>query len=124
MIRAAKLLRAALRFGDYSGGMMPADVVEGAQLVVFAARHDDRLSANVRREKLSLFLHLIHAPDDLPARREHVVLLQPRDRLIEIPRRRNRPGVVQRIVRIVKIKNVVNVSLHGMLLSPQSSHRI
>src|SRR5207245_7377212 len=44
VIRAAKLLRAALRFGDYSGGMMPADVVEGAQLVVFAARHEARKS--------------------------------------------------------------------------------
>src|SRR6266403_738153 len=105
-------------FASRRGGMMPAYVVKRAQLVVFAARHDDGFTANVRREKFSLFLHLIHTSDDLPGRREHVVLLQPRDGLVEIPRRRNRPGVVQGIVWIVEIEDVVNVSLHNLLLGP------
>src|SRR5882672_10897233 len=47
VIRAAELLSAALRFGDHRGGMMPADVVKRAQLVVFAAGHDDGFTANV-----------------------------------------------------------------------------
>ncbi len=81
--------------------MMPANVVEGAQLAVFTARHDDGLAREVRGKKVPFFPHLFGAPHHLPVFRKHALLFELMDVRIEIPRRRNRPGVIQRIIRIV-----------------------
>src|SRR5439155_6328597 len=94
VIRATKLLCGALCFGDHSCGMMPADIVKGAQLAVIAARDDDRLSGEVRGEEAAFVLHLIGAADDLPCFREHAALLEFVDAGVEVPRGRNGPGVM------------------------------
>ena len=124
MVWAAELLRAALCFGDHDGRVVPADVVEGAQLAVITERDDDGLSGEVRGEKTSLVAHLIGAADNLPRFRKHAVLLQFVNAGIEVPRRRNRPGMIQRIVWIVEIKQVSHVSLHEKLLGTSIVHVI
>src|SRR5437867_192601 len=86
VVRATKLLCGALRFGDHSGGMMPADIVKGAQLAVIAARDDDRLSGEVRGEEAAFVLHLIGAAHHLPGYRKHAALLESVDAGIEVPR--------------------------------------
>src|SRR5438876_7491695 len=95
--------------------MMPADIVKGAQLAVIAARDDDRLSGEVRGEEAAFVLHLIGAAHYLPGFRKHAVLLEFVDARIEIPRGRNRPGVIQGIIRVVEIEQVSYISLHVKL---------
>jgi len=92
--------------GEYykkHGRMMPANVIERAQLPVLAPRHDDGLACEVSGKEVPLVPHLASAPHDLPAFREHTLPFEFVNARIEVPRRRNRPGVVQRIIRIVKI---------------------
>ena len=103
---------------------MPADVVESAQLAVIATRGDDRLSGEVRGEEAAFVLHLTGAADDLPCFREYAALLEFVDAGVEVPRGRNRPGVIQRIIRIVEIQQVSDVSLHVKLLSALVVHVI
>src|SRR4029077_641365 len=112
MIGTAELLRAALRLCDHRGRMMTANVVEGAQLGVITARDYDGLVGNVSRKEAPFISHLIGTAHNLPGLREHALLFELVDALIEVPRRRNRPGMIQRIMRIVEIKQVSYVSLH------------
>ena len=81
--------------------MMPAHVVKSAQLAILAPRHDDRLSRKVRGKEVSPVSHLVNAPGDLPRFREHTLLFEFVDVRIEVPGRRNRPSMIQRIMRIV-----------------------
>src|SRR5258708_33144736 len=98
--------------------MMPANVVESAQLAVIAPCNHDGLSAKGSCKKVSLVPHLVRGPHDLPRFRKHALLFEFVDARIEIPRRRNRARVIQRSIRIVEIKQVSYVSLHGMPLGP------
>src|SRR5580658_4333817 len=101
MVRAAELFRAALRFGDYGGGVMAAYVIEGPQLAIFSAGRDERLAGQLRCKKLATVAHLIRAAHDLPRITENAHALECRETLIEIPRSGNRPGLFQRIVRVI-----------------------
>ncbi len=112
MVWAPELLRAALRLGHDRRGMMPANVVEPAQLSVISPRHYNWLAPKVRGEKTPLLPHLIGAPHHLPRFRKHALLLEFVDPRIEIPRRRNCPSVIQRIIRIVEIQQLSNIVFH------------
>src|SRR5260370_7125171 len=100
---------------------MPADVVERAQLAVIASRYNNGFSGVVCGEETSFVTHLIGAPHNLPCFREHAALFEFVDARIEVPRRGNRPRLLQRIIRIVQIKKVANVALHETPLAQQSS---
>src|SRR5215831_9626376 len=95
--------------------MVPANVIKRAQRGVFAAGYDDWLAREVRCKKVSFVAHLIRAARGLPRSAKHALLLQLRDLRVEIPRRRNRPRVVQRVVRIVQTQKIANVSFHEAL---------
>src|SRR6266436_7739828 len=112
MVRTAKLFCAALRFRHHGGGMMPANVIEGAQLPIFAPRHDQRLSREIGREKISFFPNLIGTADHLPRFGKHTLLFELANAWIEVPGRRDGPSMIQGILWIVEIKKVANVTLH------------
>jgi len=116
VVGAAELFRAALRLGDDGGGVMAADIVESAELVVIAARDDNGFAGNVRSEEISFFADLVDAADGLPGFCEDALLFEFVDARIEVPRRRNGPSVVEGIVGIVEIDEVVDVAFHEMLL--------
>src|SRR5258708_25149023 len=92
--------------------MVPANVVESPQLAVLPPRDDNWFSSKIQGEEVPLVPHLIGAPHHLPAFRKHALLFEFVDARIEIPRRRNRPCPLQRIIRIVEFNKVPNVSLH------------
>src|SRR6266436_2057274 len=103
---------AALRIRHHGGRMMPANVIEGAQLPIVATRHHQRLAREIRRKKTSVFSHLIGAADHLPRFGKHTLLFELANAWIEVPGRRDGPGMIQRIMWIVEIKKVANVTLH------------
>src|SRR2546428_14070943 len=56
-------------------GAMTADIGKGAQLLIRAARNDNRLLANPSRQVLSRRTHLFGTPNQLPGARENLGLL-------------------------------------------------
>ena len=103
MIGAAKLLGATLRFRDDGGSMMAADIIESAQLHIFAANYDDGFADNIGGEKLSRGLNLVGAAYGLPGFAEDGGIFELRDAVVEIPGRGNGGGVIQWVIRIVEI---------------------
>src|SRR6202158_5722690 len=67
VVGAAKLSGAAVGFGDDGGGVMAANIVEGAEVRVVAADDDDGLAGDVGGEERTVFANLIEAAGDLPA---------------------------------------------------------
>jgi hypothetical protein len=112
VIGAAELFRAALRFRHDRRGMVPAHVVKPAQSAIFPACHDDGFTRESGREKISFLSHLVCAANHLPRPAKHTLLLELFDLRVEIPRRGNGPSVVQRIVGIVQIQKIANISFH------------
>src|SRR5260370_35801856 len=86
VVWAPELLPAAFRLGHDRRGMMPANVVEPAQLSVVSPRHYNWFAPKVPGEKTPLLPHLIGAPRHRPRFRKHALLLEVVDTQIEIPR--------------------------------------
>src|ERR1022692_146445 len=63
VIRAMQDRSLSARFGNYRGSMVAAHVVEPPQCTVITAHHDNRLSRDIRRNKLPGPLHLLDAAD-------------------------------------------------------------
>src|ERR1700719_101065 len=59
MVRAAKLLGAALRLGDDGRSVVPANIVESAEPCVVAAHNDDGFARDVGSEELARVAHLV-----------------------------------------------------------------
>src|SRR5260370_1317768 len=97
VIGAAKLLGGAVGFGDDGGGVMAADIVEGAKLRVVAANDDDGFAGEVGGEEITISGDLIEAAGDLPAFCKNGRELQFVNAWITIPGRGNRGGFLQRI---------------------------
>ena len=87
MIRTAKNARSALVFGYHRRGVMAADVVERAELIVAVADYDDRLACQLRRDELPGPLQLIGARHDLPGAPKYRLAFQFGDALVHVPRR-------------------------------------
>ncbi len=115
VIGAAKLFGAAVGFGDDGGGVMAADVVEGAELRVAAADDDDGLAGDVGGEEFTIFANLIEAAGYLPAFSEHSRELQFVNARVAIPGRGNRGGFLQRIGGVVQIQDFADALVHGLL---------
>ena len=113
VIRAAKLFGAAVGFGDDGGGVVAADVVEGAELRVVAANDDDGLASDVSGEEFTIFADLIEAPGDLPAFSKYSRKLQFLNAGIAIPGRRKRGGFLQRIGWVVEVQDFADALVHG-----------
>ena len=64
---------------------MPTDVDEAAQLAVARAREDDGERARRRGRELTRLGDLVEAGRVLPARAEETLLLEPRDRRVDVP---------------------------------------
>jgi len=90
VIGAAKLFGAAVGFGDDDGGVMAANVVEGAELRGVAADDDDGLAGDVGGEEITIFAELIKAAGDLPAFSKYSRELQFINAGIAIPGRGDR----------------------------------
>ena len=110
------------RLRHYRRGMVPANVVKRTQSVVFTSRHHNRFSREIRREKIPFIPHLVRPADNLPRFAKHALLLQLLDLRVEIPWRRNRPRVVQRVARVVQIQKLANVSFHGSAPWPRHTN--
>ena len=67
------------------GGMVAADIVEGAQGAVIAANHNDGFTGDEGRNELPWRLQLIGARDQLPGFAEYAQALQVRDAWIDVP---------------------------------------
>ena len=127
MIRTAELLRATLRIGDHCGGVMPANVVEGAQLRVIAADDHDRFAGEVGSEEFSFFANLIEAAGDLPCFAKYGGKLQCLNARVAVPGRGDGGGFLQRIGGIVQAQDFADALLHGNSLNigkPGAGERI
>ena len=111
MIGTTKLLGTSALLRHYSGGVMAANVVESAKLVVITTDHDEWLFVDIDGEELAGFAKLVEAPDYLPIRPKDAGTLELRDARIEIPRRRNREGAFQRCERIVEIQDIADAAI-------------
>lgn len=118
MIRAAKLLGATTFLRDDSGGVMTANVEEGAKLAIVAANGDEWLFVHVDGEKLAGLADLIEASDHLPIGGEDAAALELIDAAIEIPGSGNGEGALQWIGRIVEIENVADRGLLHAVKTP------
>jgi hypothetical protein len=90
---------------------MAANVVESTESVVITADHDEWLFVDIDGEELARFAKLVEAPDYLPIRGKNAGALELRDARIEIPRRRNREGALQRSDGIVEIQDIADAAV-------------
>lgn len=111
VVRAAELFRAAFLLGDDGGGVMAADVVEGAELAVIAADDEQRFVVDVDGEVLTGIFQLIVAANDLPVGGEDGVAFELADTRVEIPGRGDGGGLLEGIGGIVKIEDVADAAL-------------
>jgi len=115
MIGAAKLFGAAVGFWDDGGGVMAADVVEGAELRVVAADDDDGLAGDVGGKERAVFANLIEAAGDLPAFSEDGREFQFVNARVAIPGRGDGRGLLQRIGGIIQAQDFADALVHGLL---------
>src|SRR3984885_4665097 len=85
---------------------MTANIVEGAQPPISSANHNERLTSQLKGEKLPRTGGLIHAPDGDPVVAEYLLALQARDTVIDIPGCRKGVSVLKRRLLIVKRQHV------------------
>jgi len=115
VVGAAKLFGAAVGFGDDGGGVMAANIVEGAELRVVAADDDDGLAGDVGGEERTIFTNLIEAAGNLPAFSEDGRELQFVNARVAIPGRGNGRGLLQRIGGIVQVQDFADAVVHWLL---------
>ena len=90
MVRAAKILRAALTLSHDRRTLMTADVEKSAKHIVTASDNQNRLSSYLSSDVLSPLANLIGASDCLPRPAEDHPLLQFENARICVPRGRRR----------------------------------
>jgi len=117
VIGAAKLFGAAVGFGDDSGGVVSADVEEGAELVVVAADDDEGFTGDVGGEEVAGFAELVEAAEGLPGAGEDGLFFEGFDLWVAVPRGGDGVGVVEGGARIVEREEVVNGLRHEWFLS-------
>jgi hypothetical protein len=111
VIGAAEIFGAAAGFGDDRGGVMAADVIEGAEFAVIAADDHEGFFVDVDGEELAGLLNLIEAADDLPVGGEDTVALELFDALVEIPGRRDGMRFFEGSFGIVEIQDFADAAL-------------
>src|SRR5262245_16826901 len=77
-------LAAPILARDHAGAAMPADIVEGAHDVVFAAQYQSALAGNVEGRPVALPGNVAHMAGELPVAPEQLLLLDVEELLIEI----------------------------------------
>ena len=97
VVVALQRLAVAARLAHDLRATVAADVGEGAQLAVFAARDDDGNLANGRGDEIAWARKLVGHVHILPAFAEDSPLLQRVDRRIGVPLRRQRIAALQRL---------------------------
>jgi len=110
---ANQVFRQLEAFRDNGSGMVAADIIEGAELIIVAPHDDDRLAGKVRSKKLPFLADLICPADDLPGAAEHARAFQIFDAPIAIPRGWDRGGFFQRVRGIVEIEDFLDGLVHG-----------
>src|SRR5690349_11376758 len=93
--------------------MVAANVVEGAEGPVFAARDDERFAADISGDELTFFAELIETADDLPGGGENAGEFEIGEALVEIPGSGNGPGVFQRVARVVEVQDGFETRMHA-----------
>src|SRR5262245_17015171 len=92
---------------------MAAHVEEPAQLAVVAPDDEDRLVRELPREVLAGLADLVGAAGELPGARERRAQLEVENARIDVPRRRDRPGFCERVIRVVEVDDLVDGRFHG-----------
>ena len=106
VIWAAEICGVACRFCDHGCGVMPADVIKGAQHAVCAAHNDERFIIEICGKKFARFRNLICAADRLPPAVKDCASLQFRDTRIGIPRCGNSMGVRKRCAGVIAVNDL------------------
>ncbi len=88
--------------------MVPAHVEKAAQDPVLAAHDDDRLAGEQNGDVLARLRELIESPDHLPGAGEDGPALELGDALVHVPRRRDRPGLLQRGLPVVGLEDLLD----------------
>ena len=117
MIRTMQHGSLSAGLSDNGGGVVTADVVEGAENVVVAANYNDRFTGHRGGHKLTRRLQLVRAGDELPAFAEHIEAFQFGDAGIHVPWRRNGGSLGKRRMVVVTGENLLKRCLHGWRLS-------
>ena len=112
VIRTAKDAGRALRLGHDGRGVMAADVVERAQLVVAAAHDDQRFAGEIACDELAGLLQLIRSRHHLPRAPKDILALQFGDAFVHVPRSRNGVGLLQWALVVVGGEDVVQRRVH------------
>ena len=92
--------------------MVPADVVERAQLLVAAAHDNKRFAGEIAGDVLAGLLHLVHSRHHLPCAPEYVLALQFGNARVHVPRSREGVRLLQRAPVVVGRKDVVQRRVH------------
>src|SRR5262249_7389399 len=111
VIRAAEVSCAPIGFRDDGGGVVPADVVKGAELAIIAAHNDQGLLVDVDGEELAGVLDLVEMANDLPVGGEDGVAFELRDAFVEIPGGRNGPGLFERVAGVIEVEDIAKRAL-------------
>src|SRR6266478_12499 len=107
-------------FGNHLGGMMPTDVVEGAQLAIASADGHDRFSGHGRAHKSAGLFDLIGSADRLPGLAEDRQKLKFGDTRVNVPWRRDRRSFRQWCTVVVTCENLLDRTLSEHGLAPWS----
>ena len=108
VVGAAELFGAALEFGDYGGGMVAADVVEGAELGIVAADDDDGFAGDIGGEELAFLADLVGPSDYMPGSAEDTHAFEFFDAFVPIPGGWDRGGFFERVAGVVEIEDVLD----------------
>src|SRR5438270_10016149 len=108
VVRTLQDLCMAAGLSNNRGGVVPADVVEGAQSSLGAANDYDRLSRKPGADEVPWHPQLIGAGNQLPCLAEHVQPLQFSDARINVPGRGNSGSLWQRGSIVIDGENLLN----------------
>src|SRR5579862_7320744 len=114
VVRTMQERSLAAGLGDDRRGMMTAYVVEAAQNSVMASHHNNRFAGDAGCDKLARLFHLLDPSHHLPGPAENGLSLKRRDSGVDIPRRRDRGGILQWCFVVVLSENLRNRLVRGL----------
>src|SRR5580698_3010622 len=123
VVRAAQMLSNSGWRRRNGSRVMAANVIESPQLLISPANHDERLTCQVKGEKLPGIGRLICASHSDPIGAEYLLAFQACDTLIDIPGCRKSVSVLKRRLLIVERQHVGKGIAHSAT-SPARAARL
>jgi hypothetical protein len=96
-----------MSLGAQARAAMPAGVVEGPRLPIRPAHHDDRIGADLKRQKISWLLQLARVAGEQPLAGEDAIEIK------GVSFRRAIEGAFQRMARRSTLKALSEVDMRG-----------